>query len=44
MIYKIDVGMPLPPVVPDMTLWGGIAMTVALGMLVVYMVRRRQTA
>jgi len=33
-----------PMMVPTMTLWGGIAMTVVLGLLVVYMVRRRQTA
>jgi hypothetical protein len=33
-----------PPAVPTMTLWGGIAMAAILGLLVVYMVRRRQTA
>ena len=28
---------------PTMTIWGGIAMAAVLGLLVVYMVRRRQT-
>lgn len=32
------------PAVPTMTLWGGLAMIVVLGLLVVYMVRRRQMA
>ena len=30
--------------VPTMTLWGGLAMAIVLGLLVVYMVRRGQTA
>ncbi|MBA7470565.1 hypothetical protein ES707_05852 [subsurface metagenome] len=33
-----------PPKVPGVTLWGGIAMAGFLGLLMVYMIRRRQTA
>jgi len=32
------------PMVPTMPIWGGIAMAGILGILVVYMVRRKQTA
>jgi len=32
------------PAVPTMTLWGGIAMVGIFGLLMVYMIRRRQTA
>lgn len=38
------VQVTVPPAVPTMTLWGGIVMAGVLGLLVVYMVRRRQTA
>ena len=34
----------MPLMVPTMTLWGGIAMAAILGLLVVYTVRRKQTA
>ena len=33
-----------PHMVPSMSLWGGLAMVAILGLLMVYMVRRRQTA
>ncbi|MBA7698266.1 hypothetical protein ES703_106943 [subsurface metagenome] len=33
-----------PPKVPSVTPWGGIAMAGFLGLLMVYMIRRRQTA
>lgn len=41
--YECELTVTVPQV-PTMTLWGGVAMTVVLGLLVVYMVRRRHTA
>jgi hypothetical protein len=40
----VDTTPPPTPKVPGVTLWGGLAMVSVISLLIIYMVRRRQTA